>query len=123
MKILKNNLELGGNQVYNDTEIKIFDYLHKKYEKVNGKKVIDLKTVFSDKATCQYCQDVVRRIRKAEKSEVNLPSKQYLDLSDGIFANFKLGNVNGKPFYMGDVITQEKVKLIEDIFDGKEICN
>lgn len=97
-----------GEPIYNDAEIKIFDYVHKAFPKSGNQKTVNLQTVFSDRLTCEYCQDVVRRIRKAEKSETNVSQKQYLDLSDGIFANFSLENVDGKPLYGGEQIDKDK---------------
>lgn len=86
----------------------MFNFVHKKY----AKDTVNLELVFSDKVTCEFCQDVVRRIRKAEKSNNKPKTKKYLDLSYGIFADFDLGNVDGKPLY-GPLLPEGKSEQID----------
>ncbi len=88
--------------------------MQKNYPKnSSGKKTVDLLTVFSDRVTCEYCQDVVRRIKKGENIEyLQYQGSKYITNSraDAIYANFDLYTVDGKPLYAKEQIDENKYK-------------
>jgi hypothetical protein len=95
-----------GTPIVNDAEIKIFDYTHKTFGRNNsGNKTVDLKIVFSDRVTCGYCQDVVRRIRKSIEDS---PKGYNGIISDLIEPNFTLYKIDGKPLVEGEYMNKDK---------------
>ena len=104
-----------GDSILNDSEIKIFDYAEKKYSDNSN-----LVYVFADRATCGYCQDVVRRIRKGKLFMNNQLKSLYN--SDIIPAKFNLGDVIGQPLYAREYFNSDKVLKLEELFKGQRSC-
>lgn len=92
---------IRNDSVQNDAEIKILETVNKEF-KERGYSKVNL-TIFSDRVTCVYCQEVISQNRAAL-------------IKDSII---NLGAVDGKPIYIGESIpeksTNKKLTLIENI--------
>ncbi|MEK7434248.1 MAG: hypothetical protein AABZ74_14045 [Cyanobacteriota bacterium] len=85
----------SGKPLQNDAEIKIFETANEKYKKEDG----ILINMVTDRVTCVYCQEVIRKLRRKE-------------IKNSILT---LGILDGKVIYANEKVSPEKLTIIENI--------